>query len=334
MTAAQIPMLRNRVYYRLKPFLPRSLRIGIRRWFAARKLHRFQHTWPISPGSEQTPEGWPGWPGGQQFALVLTHDVEGREGLARVRELAEFEMRLGFRSSFNFVPEGDYRVPAELRDWLTANGFEVGVHDWNHDGRLFHRRGEFNRRAEKINTYIRDWKVQGFRSAFMLRNLDWLHALEMTYDLSTFDTDPFEPQPHGQHTIFPFWVDPPSTGSATTESRTSGSGHKRELGARAGYVELPYTLPQDSTLFLLLGEKGPTIWNSKLDWIARHGGMALVNVHPDYLQHRTGSNGGSVSVFDHYGEFLRHAERSHRGTCWRALPREVARFVRQWKRVD
>ena len=30
--------------------------------------------------------------------------------------------------------------------------------------------------------------------------------LNIAYDASTFDTDPFEPQPDGVNTIFPFWV--------------------------------------------------------------------------------------------------------------------------------
>ena len=53
---------------------------------------------------------------------------------------------------------------------------------------------------------------------------------------------------------------------------------------RSGYVELPYTLAQDSTLFLTLREKTIAIWKRKLDWIADHGGMALLNVHPDYVR--------------------------------------------------
>src|SRR4029077_1472652 len=53
--------------------------------------------------------------------------------------------------------------------------------------------------------------------------------------------------------------------------------------SRKGYVELPYTLPQDFTLFLLLREESPEIWCRKLDWIAGHGGMALVDTHPDYM---------------------------------------------------
>jgi len=126
---------------------------------------------------------------------------------------------------FNFVPEGDYRVPAELRKELTAQGFEVGIHDLKHDGHLFASHRGLKRRAVRINRYAREWGASGFRSGFMLRNLDWLHDLDVQYDASTFDTDPFEPQPDGRHTIFPFWVPSPN-GDAINH-------------ARSGYVELP-----------------------------------------------------------------------------------------------
>ena len=118
----------------------------------------------------------------------------------------QLEMEMGFRSSFNFVPEGDYRVPSALRQELLQNGFEIGVHDLRHDGRLFRSAAEFRKRAVRINRYLEDWKAVGFRSGFMLHNLDWLHQLNIEYDMSTFDTDPFEPQPEGRHTIFPNWI--------------------------------------------------------------------------------------------------------------------------------
>ena len=38
----------------------------------------------------------------------------------------ELELDLGFRSSFNFIPEGSYRVPAELREELTAKDSRLG----------------------------------------------------------------------------------------------------------------------------------------------------------------------------------------------------------------
>ena len=87
--------------------------------------------------------------------------------------------------------------------------------------------------------------------------------LNIEYDSSTFDTDPFEAQPDGVKSVFPFWV--------------------AGISPRVGYVELPYTLPQDFTLFILLKEKDITIWKQKLSWIAKKGGMALVITHPDYM---------------------------------------------------
>ena len=71
------------------------------------------------PGSERPPEGWLGWPNSKKFAVVLTHDVEGATGLSKCRKLMQLEHELGFRSSFNFIPEGGYQVPRELREELT-----------------------------------------------------------------------------------------------------------------------------------------------------------------------------------------------------------------------
>ena len=278
-------MFRNRLYYHLKPLLPAAMRMSVRRWFALRKRDKVLGTWPILPGSEKPPEKWPGWPNGKQFALVLTHDVEGPEGLAKCRQLMQLEMRLGFRSSFNFVPEGDYQVPTGLLDELKTNGFEVGVHDLHHDGKLYSSRREFAQKAARINHYLKKWGAVGFRSGFMLHNLEWLHDLEVSYDSSTFDTDPFEPQPDGVGTVFPFWVANRRCEQGNQHSPLDLSPVTRHPSpvTSSGYVELPYTLPQDSTLFLLLRERHPDIWLQKLDWIARQGGMALLPIHPDYV---------------------------------------------------
>ena len=92
------------------------------------------------------------------------------------------------------------------------------------------------------------------------------------------------------------------------------------------YVELPYTLPQDSTLFLLLGEDTPDIWKRKLDWVAERGGMALINVHPDYLCFDQSSN-SRVYPARLYAEFLDYAKSKHGGRYWHALPRDIAKFV-------
>src|SRR2546427_9176875 len=119
-------MLLRHAYYSIKPAIPPALRIALRRFRAKLLKRRFVASWPINPSAGRPPDGWPGWPHGKQFALVLTHDVDGRKGLARSRDLAEMEMRLGLRSSFNFVPEGKYVTPDSLRHFLTTSGFEVG----------------------------------------------------------------------------------------------------------------------------------------------------------------------------------------------------------------
>jgi glycosyltransferase involved in cell wall biosynthesis len=308
-------VLRNKIYYRLKPFIPLPVRMALRQKFAGRVRARTRDIWPIMPGSENPPKYWPGWPQGKKFAFVLTHDVESAAGLNRCRQLMELEMELGFRSSFNFIPEGSYRVPAKLRADLVQNGFEVGVHDFRHDGHLFASRREFLRLSSHINHYISEWGATGFRSGFMLHNLDWLHNLDIKYDASTFDIDPFEPQPEGRHTIFPFWIPAP--------------GPKEEAGTngKQGYVELPYTLPQDSTLFLLLRDETIETWRRKLDWIAEHGGMALVNVHPDYLHF--GNKGPSSRTYPatNYLELLTYVRERYENQFWQALPKDVASFI-------
>jgi len=309
--------MKTHLYYDLKPYLPWRLRMALRRILARRELQAGKDVWPINEAAGQPPDGWSGWPDGKQFAFVLTHDIEGSDGLAKCRQLMQLEMDLGFRSSFNFIPEGGYMVPRELRDELTRNGFEVGVHDLHHDGKLYRSHQDFSKSAVRINQYLKEWGASGFRGGFMFHNLDWAHELNIDYDTSTFDTDPFEPQPDSVNTIFPFWVTRPNPKPRTSEPESS-----------QGYVELPYTLPQDSTLFLLLQESSQTIWERKVDWIAQHGGMALVGVHPDYIDFRGSTGDGGQYSYVFYEEFLNYVSQKFQGQYWHATPREVARWYR------
>jgi hypothetical protein len=303
--------LLHRCYYFLKPYLPLRLRYTIRRGHAKVKKFSNSDCWPILPGSEPPPVNWPGWPQGRQFAFVLTHDVESQKGFDRCRQLMDLEIAYGFRSSFNFVPEGEYRVDLGFRQEIKGCGFEVGVHDLHHDGSLFRDYPEFAAQSARINDYLKDWSAVGFRAGFMFHNLKWQHLLKIRYDLSTFDVDPFEPQPEGMGTIFPFWV--------------------QQEGGEAGYMELPYTLVQDSTLFLFLQEKTIALWKRKVDWIAEHGGMVLVNVHPDYIQFNS-SNGTSLEFpAARYEELLEYVKTKYGGKYWHALPCEVADYCAGFK---
>jgi glycosyltransferase involved in cell wall biosynthesis len=297
-------VLIDKTYYFLKPVMPWRLRLALRRLRANRRRRLFADTWPIDPGASCTPPGWPGWPGGKQFAFVLTHDVEGSKGVSRVEQLMNLEVKHGFRSCLNFVPEGEYRIADTIRNMLDHAGFEVGVHGLEHDGKLYSSKVGFAAKALRINQYLQRWNSSGFRSPLMQHRLGWLHRLDAEYDASTFDTDPFEPQPDGAGTVFPFWVPGPHDG---------------------GYVELPYTLAQDFTLFKILEEHNIDLWKRKVDWIADNGGMVLVNTHPDYMCFEGQPSRDEYQVA-HYEELLRYVREKFDGRYWAASPREVARY--------
>lgn len=296
--------LEQRLYYLLKPMIPWGLRTWARRWRGERQRRKYASVWPIDERAGAAPPNWPGWPNGKQFAFVLTHDVEGPKGLRRVRRLMELEKKHGFRSSFNFVPEGGYRVPDALREELEEEGFEVGVHGLTHDGKMYFSRERFAEEVARIQEYVRKWDAAGFRSPLMHHEMRWMHLLGTGYDSSTFDTDPFEPMTDGAGTIFPFWI--------------PGENGK-------GLVELPYTLVQDFTLFLVLQERGNAVWKQKLDWIAEKGGMALLNVHPDYMALDEKAARDEFPV-PYYEEFLEYARDRYGDALWHALPKDVARY--------
>jgi hypothetical protein len=224
--------------------------------------------------------------------------------------MLEMERKLGFRSGVFFVAER-YPIPDDLRDYITSHDCEVGIHGLKHDGRLYRSDAEFQSRAIQIRRYLTQWKAVGFRSPAMHHRLDWLGRLGTEYDCSTFDVDPFEPQPDGMKTIFPFWV--PGTGD------------------NSGYVELPYTIPQDFTVFILLRQRGIDLWIRKLDWIAERGGMALLITHPDYMDFEGGRPSGCpVYPIHYYTNFLEYIQTKYAGQYWHILPRDIASF---WKQI-
>jgi len=302
------------LYYHLKPFIPRYLQIVLRRFIIHQKKGLYKKVWPINEKAAKKPDGWKGWPDNKQFALVLTHDVEGIKGQQKCIKLAELEKEFNFRSTFNFVPRR-YFVSPEIRKYLTDNGFEVGVHGLYHDGKLYASKRIFKQRAKDINKYLNEWGVVGFRAPSMHHNLEWNCMLNIEYDASTFDTDPFEPQSDGIDTIFPVKVE--------NCSDEDNSGNKN-----AHYIEIPYTLPQDFALFVILREKNIDTWKKKLDWIVEKGGMVLLNTHPDYMNF--GNEPCKIDEYPchYYKEFLEYIQTKYADKYWHALPRDMAKF---WK---
>ena len=220
-------------------------------------------------------------------AVVLTHDVDTQEGLNFIPQIIELEHKYNFKSSWNIVPY-KYNITDDIINEIRNNGNEIGIHGYNHDGKLYYSKKIFDKRAIYINEAIEKYGAVGFRSPMVHRNLEWLQQLNILYDASCFDYDPFQPFPGGTGCIWPFIA--------------------------GKFVELPYTLPQDHTLFYVLKVKDISIWKNKIDWLVNNHGVILVLTHPDYLREK--------DHLKYYEELLAYL--SEIKNTWRCLPKEIA----------
>ena len=302
----RLSVLARRGYYRARPLLPRSLQMRMRRSFSRVQSKARFPRWPIETalhdlyhflfqlvgGVAERPIPYIGiWPGNYTWSFVLTHDVEAQIGYDKLPELLQVEVELGYRSSWNFVPQNRYVVEDHLVDWLRENKFEVGVHGFHHDGRDLSP-SSFKRRLPGMRSYADRWQASGFRSPATLRSAKLMPRLGFDYDSSYTDTAPFEPQAGGCCTWLPYMIE--------------------------DMVELPITLPQDHTLFDLLGHEEPDIWLEKARFLRDQGGMALVLTHSDYV--------GNQYLLDGYRQLLK--EFADDSTAWKPLPREVSAWWR------
>ena len=302
------------LYYQVKRFFPRSFLLAARRVFMRWSgLPEFP-AWPLedsvvrlvrfyalcllaAAGEDELRFRW-FWPGAYRAALILTHDVESAEGLRLAVEIADLEEARGFRSSFNVVGQ-DYPIDHGIVRELAERGFEIGVHGLHHDRSLFSSREEFERQLPGLAEAAEELGAVGFRSPATHRVVDWLPDLPFSYDCSMFNSDPYEPQPGGCCSLWPFLLGP--------------------------LVELPYTLPQDHTLFTLL-RKDAQAWIAQVDAIEERFGLIQCLSHPDpgYL--------GDADKRDYYVELLDAL--AERGGLWRALPRDVADWWRRREASD
>jgi peptidoglycan/xylan/chitin deacetylase (PgdA/CDA1 family) len=300
------------LYYRVKRLLPRGAWLAARRAFTARVKPPAFPRWPLedgvttlvrfsalchllAAGAEEAPFAW-FWPGRHRAALILTHDVESAEGLRLALDLAALEESRGLRSSFNIVGH-QYPVDTGIVRELAGRGFEIGLHGLHHDRSLFSSRAEFERQLPGLAEAAQRLGAVGFRSPATYRVWEWLDELPVDYDCTIPHSDPYEPQPGGCCSVWPFML--------------------------GRLVELPYTLPQDHTLFTLLRRRSAAPWLEQAAAIEERHGLIQCLSHPDpgYL--------GDADKRALYAEFL-DAVAEWPG-LWKALPREVASW---WRRRD
>jgi hypothetical protein len=208
--------------------------------------------------------------------------------------IADLEQERGLHSSFNIVGSG-YNIDSGLVEELQTRGFEIGVHGLFHDRSLFSSRAEFERQQPLVGDAASRLRASGFRSPATHRVHDWIGELPVNYDCTVPLSDPYEPQPGGSCSPWPFFL--------------------------GRVVELPYTLPQDHTLFTVLGHRTIDLWRGQVERLERSHGLVQCLTHPDpgYL--------GDPMNEARYIEFLDFLV--ERDSLWHALPREVAQWWTQ-----
>jgi hypothetical protein len=300
------------IYYSLRPLLPVEIRKHLQR-VSFRNWDRVPFPrWPVDSSVDQilertlalslkahplkkVPFIW-FWPEGYDSCLILTHDIETRTGLDFCRELMDIDDSAGFKASFQLIPEGRYHSNRQIRAEIRNRGFEVNIHDLNHDGRLFSSRKQFLACAPRINEYGKQFEAFGFRSGGLYRNIEWLDVLAFSYDMSVPNVGHLEAQGGGCCTVMPYFI--------------------------GDLVELPLTTTQDYSLFHILGDYSIDIWKRQVALIRDKHGLISFNIHPDYIIAKQPRQ-TYAALLSYLGE-LRTS-----GRIWTPLPGELNRWWRE-----
>jgi hypothetical protein len=305
------PTLRK-AYYLARPLLPVSVRKHLQRIHLSGWREIPFPNWPVDATVERIferllvlllkahrvdkiPFIW-FWPNGSPSCAMITHDVETLPGRDFCPDLMDLDDAYGIKSSFQIVPEERYPVPEGFLGRIRDRGFEISVHDLNHDGFLFGDREQFFRKAERINEYGRKFGAAGFRSAVLYRNLDWYGALDFSYDMSVPSVAHLEAQRGGCCSVTPFFV--------------------------GKILELPVTTTQDYSLFHIINQYSIDLWKRQIALITEKHGLASLMIHPDYIREKR-----TRDVYEALLVYL--AQLRSEGKIWIALPREVNQWWRE-----
>jgi len=263
----------SKLYYFVRPVLP----VGLRRHLQKIHLKGWDKLpfprWPVdcsvdslheqlmllslkSSGAKRIPFIW-FWPDGYPSCAIMTHDVETEAGRDFCTALMDCNDRFGIKASFQIIPEDRYVVSQEFLNSIRERGFEVAVHDLNHDGHLYRNKKEFLERAAKINSYAKEYGAEGFRAGVLYRKQLWFDALEFSYDMSVPNVAHLDPQRGGCCTVKPYFL--------------------------GRILELPVTTTQDYTLFNILGDYSIDLWKQQIELIMKRHGLISFIVHPDYI---------------------------------------------------
>lgn len=299
-------------YYFVRPILPVAIRkhlqsVRLRNWDRL----PFPH-WPVdrtvdslmeqvllmvlrAENLKEIPFIW-FWPDNASSSAVVTHDIETAAGTELCPMIMDINDSFGISASFQVIPEQRYHVTKEFLDSLRQRGFEVVVHDLNHDGRLFHDRKQFLDRVAKINAYGEEFGAIGFRAGILYRNQQWFDALDFEYDMSVPNVAHLDPQRGGCCTVMPYFI--------------------------GNLLELPVTMTQDYTLFNILNDYSTRLWEQQIELIMEKHGLINAIIHPDYI-----TDPRERAIYE--ALLGRLADLREKKDLWITTPGEVNRWWRQ-----
>lgn len=302
----------TQIYYFLRPVLPVSVRRHLQMLHLGNWSRLPFPSWPVdcsvdnlmhrmmllslrASGEDRIPFIW-FWPDAKSSCAIMTHDVETQKGYEDCVALMDIDDSFGVKASFQIIPEERYNVRTGLLEEIRRRGFEICVHDLNHDGHLYKNREQFLNRAAKINAYGKEFGAEGFRAAVLYRKQLWFDALDFSYDMSVPNVAHLDPQRGGCCTVMPFFLN--------------------------GILEIPVTTIQDYSLYNILKDYSISLWKQQTKIIMeKHGCMSFI-VHPDYIMQPR-----ALGVFK---ELLAHLDRLRtENNVWITIPREVNRWWRQ-----
>ncbi len=264
----------SKIYYFLRPALPVAVRRHLQKLYLKDWKKITFPSWPVdcsadklmdrllllslrASGENRIPFIW-FWPDARPSCAIMTHDVETKAGYDSCPALMDLDDEFGIKASFQIIPEERYAIHRDMLAEIRRRGFEVCVHDLNHDGHLYKNREQFLRRAARINEYGKDFGAEGFRAAVLYRKQLWYDALKFSFDMSVPNVAHLDPQRGGCCTVKPFFF-------------------------HNGILEIPVTMTQDYTLYNILRDYSISLWKQQTRIVMENHGCMSFIVHPDYV---------------------------------------------------
>ena len=261
------------LYYALRPLLPLWVRKQLQKAYVGNWHDLAFPKWPVdctvdklmtellifsmrTTGNDRIPFIW-FWPKNAVSCAIVTHDVENKSASDFCEQLLDIDDSFGVKASFQLMPECRSAVRRELLQSIQNRGFEIALHDLDHDGHVYENHARFVDRAAEINFNANKYGAEGFRAGYLYRKQLWYDALKVSYDMSIPNVAHLDPQRGGCCTVMPYFL--------------------------GDVLELPVTTTHDYTLFHILDDDSIDLWKKQIEIILGNYGLISFIVHPEQL---------------------------------------------------